>query len=219
MRITKEARNDIVVKVLAAKFKERETALEASRTALADELYHLMFGSVEAAARALPPGWVDEGDNLVLNAPGWTCNTNQWRHRRGEEPKLIAVYEPHSHLRLSKPRPMPVVHALHERKIEKGHTLYPHSQAIAKEHRAILEDKEILGEKLRALLNSVTTYKQLREAWPEGEKFFPADAKPMYAVVPATLTHEINRLLGLEPSLKRPARNAIAKAARKETTK
>lgn len=212
-RITKESRSTIVSRAVAFMFTAREKALEASREQLADELYRTKFGMIEAAALALPPGWVEFGDTLVITVSGWTSRTRRFRH---QEERWEEVYEPHHQLKLSKPRVMPAVDALREVKIEKGDTLFPHTQRIAKEHRAILEEKDALREKLNALLNSVTTYKKLREAWPEGEQFFPDDSKPIYAVVPATLTHDINRMLGLEP--KGTARKAVKKAMSKETS-
>lgn len=201
MRITKETRSDIITHAVASKFTAREKALEDSRTQLADALYHQEFGLVEPAARALPAGWVEHCSEICCDAPGWVWS------------RYMAKQEgPCRNLRMSVDRPMPNG-GLRTIKVEKGDKLFKHSQDIVKEYLAIAKEKEALRDALNRLLLSVTTLKQLRATWPEGEPFFPRELKYSTALVPVTLTRDINQMLGLAP--RSPAKKVVEAAMKK----
>lgn len=204
-RITNSMREDIVTKIVHSRFKERKAALESRRTAFAEAAYaHEFSAEWLAAARALNklrPGSVKMEETLYINAPDFK---GDYRSSEG----------PSRNHNLSKEHPIPDV--FEGIVINQQHPLRKESQDIAKEHLAIIEASKALTSKLTALLHSCNTLKQLREAWPEGEAFYPGEP-PSYrtALVPVTLTHEINQMLGIKSKPRSAAQKALAKAAAK----
>lgn len=198
MKITNEVRLDIRRKVLASKFKAREAALQNAITEFADAVYEHAYGTIAARVLELPVEWRHMTDSIYFTAPGWTT---KYRVSLDDGPSGRAA--------LSRERPEPKVRS--ELAITKDHPLFARSQAIVKEHHAIRDEREALSDKVNALLRSVNTDKQLRAAWPEGEQFFPREVQHSTALVPITLTHDINRMLGLEPT-PTATKKAIAKA-------
>lgn len=206
MRITKEMKAGIINDALLFKFKALEAEIEAERTALADAMYDHLFGAVEAQARAMPEGWIAYVQGLTISCDGFAW---QRLNSKGEllNPEMLG-----RDLKLSKPRPFPDNMSAFNLKITSDHPLWKQAWGLVKKHRKVLEDKTELRRKISALLAACTTLKQLREAWPEGEPFFPAEIKHSTALVPVGLSDQINKALGI-PSAASVATQAVRKAA------
>lgn len=70
-RITKQDREDIIIKAVRNTFKEAGERLEVGRTKLADDLYQHAFGVNEAVARKLGPQWVNFVREITIDCDGF----------------------------------------------------------------------------------------------------------------------------------------------------
>ncbi|MBK5571796.1 Nmad5 family putative nucleotide modification protein [Ensifer sp. SSB1] len=185
MKLNKTNREEIIAAAVLATFKVREAAHEKARTALADALYAHTYADAEKIAKKLPQGWAAGRDTVVIACDGFRT----YGHGNGA-PKTM---------KLSRTRLFPPYSS--EIKVDKAHAVYEGAQAIVREHNAIEAAKEELRTKLHALVYSVTTTEKLREAWPEGEKFMPAEivAVPSHLPVPHDLVANVNALMGIRP--------------------
>jgi len=202
-RITREMREDIVLKIVHNRFKDQRAALAAQHVALCDAAYKQELGEegpkLARALNKIRPGWVRMGESLYVTAAGFVRYT-----RNNSEPVREST--------MSAERPIP--ESFQGVDITDKHPLFKESQALVKAYASVSNAEKALSEKLFALLGSCNTLKQLRAAWPEGEAFYPVEP-PAYrtALVPVTLTHEINQMLGIKSKPRSAAAKAIIKAA------
>lgn len=185
MRLTKEMREEIIAKAMAAAFDKRDKAHDKATTALADALYAHEYPGVEKIVTKLPQGFCNRSQHISIEAAGFG-----WRRHEGLKPDSI---------KMSKERPVP--HYRHAGiKVGGAHPLNDQAQAVADEYQVIKRDKEALRAKLSAMVYAVTTVPKLLEAWPECEKFVLAGApKVSTSLVPVQLVPELNAALGLKP--------------------
>lgn len=218
MQLTKEHRENIVTQALRFRFREAEAAVEEARCALGPLMYsHLVPPKDEARVKAIGPDW-----------QRWAFSTTQisivhenfedkgrFYARTRREDKLDQV------LPLDAPRPFGAfepfrdeddgrMHTVFE--IRKNHPLRSAFDKVVKQHHKLVNERNEVAVQLRALLNSRRTLKQLRAAWPEGERFFPAEPSKSTAVVSIGLSDQINKVLGL-PEKADIATQAVRKAA------
>jgi hypothetical protein len=189
-RLTIELRNAIVTKALHHTFEKDRKTLEVAKTELADRIYDAHYGSQESQAAALGERWVDIDDSLSVAHRGWS----------------------NGDFTLSRPRPQPRGWGSPEALIIQEHNpMYSEVLKLERRFDKLAEREVELSTKLSALLRPLTTVKKLLIEWPEGAKFIPSYTAPM-PVVAATLTHEINRMMGLEP-IPNLAKDAIVKVS------
>lgn len=203
-RITNEMRKDIVTKACVGVIKPRRDAWEASRVVFADALYAHHYDQSIAKMAAEDPilrEYIPFGRELWIKAEGFGSSHYSKRNEK-----------PSSSFQMSKDQPIPLKGLSFE--LDDKHPLWKKLKALEREFHAINSEQEELECKLRLLLRSVNTLKQLRAAWPEGEEFYPSEVTHSTALVPITLTHEINKMLGLKP--KGPI-NPVVKAALKKS--
>jgi hypothetical protein len=200
LRLTKEMRDHIITKAMAGRFDARRAELQTARDALALAVYKYQFGKDEAIARALGTLWVQMESEIRIEGIGLL-----WGGRGAIDPLRDESF------RLDKSYPFPSGHEGNNVYIDEAHPLHGSCDYLIKALNKLDADVAELRGKINSLLLSCSTLKQLREAWPEGEPFFPPEA-PQYstALVPITLTHDINKALGLKPV--KPA-NPVVKAA------
>jgi hypothetical protein len=199
-RLTQELRSSIVTKALAAFNKEPQAALLKADQEFALALYQYTYGDKEAMARSLGRDWIEFSDTLTVRREGET-------RYYGRE------------LKLPKEMPFPSS-SLSQGTIEisKKSPMRKAYDDLRAQHDRHAEAAKGLTEKLYALLKRCTTVKRLVAEWPEGAQFIPRYSPPPMPIVPATLTHDINRMLGLEPSPATTPKAAAAKAVRKAAT-
>jgi hypothetical protein len=175
-RLTQTTREQIVNKATKAAFDPRVEALQKREAKLGIECYNAVFPKkVRDILSQVPEGWLRTCDCLRFNAGGWNVN-----------------------LCVGKQMPTPATsHCSMLGNIdgELGEKVQAHSQ----EKRKLDEERYAAKTKLQGFLEGFNTFKQLREAWPEGEKFFKEfDAERISPNVPAVVTKEINDMLGLK---------------------
>lgn len=181
MKLNKANREQIISAAIAAAFKTRDAAHEKQRTAFADALYQCAYGEAEKLAKKLPQGWAAGRDYLTIRCAGF-----RRYGARGAPARLV----------MSKTRLFPPYNS--EIEVDEQHALYVDAQTVVREHDAIESAKEELRTKLHALVHSVSTTEKLREAWPEGAKFMPAEVAkvPSTLPVPHDLVATVNALMG-----------------------
>jgi hypothetical protein len=215
MKITKEHKADIIRSVLAFKFRSEERAIEEGRKVLGEALYEFAYGAHEVQVRALPKGWVNYTRIVQIDCDGfkydgWKLGSpdfNPVDMRHSDKMQNL-----NSHLPLSVDRPRPACMSDNNLKVKPGHPLWKQAWGLVQRYRKMQDAREELRSKTQHLLSSVNTLKQLQEAWPEGERFFPKEVKN-YAVVPVGLSHQINEVLGIPEKTDNSATKAVRKAA------
>lgn len=213
MRITREDRADIARRALNMKFRERQEQFEKDLQAFGLELYKHEFGAVEPQARAMPTAWIKYGHLVSVRCDGFSYRGLNGFAGLENPDHQNKGHDVTSQIPLGGSYPFPAA-GLGYIEIPPEHPFRKQAQKLVKEFRKIVDDKEELRQKISALLASCNTRKQLMVAWPEGECFFPAEVKYSTALVPVSLTADINRALGLKPKASTAAA-AIAKAASK----
>lgn len=183
MKLNKANREGIIAAAVDAAFKQRDTAHAKARAALADALYQHTYGDVEKIAKKLPQGWVAGRDSFTIVCEGF----QRWISSDSAPDKLVM-----SRTRLFSPYSSEI-------KVDADHPLFAAAQAIVKEHNAITSAKAELRTKLHTLVHSVTTTERLRDAWPEGAKFLPAEVARASnnLPVPHDLVANVNALMGV----------------------
>lgn len=175
-RLTQNIRERICRRAITAAFKDREAALKEQEHTLGMECYQAVIPESERkAAAAMPEGWLQMDACLRFNANGWDA-------------------------RLCVTSPVPVPN-------NKGYCrslgsltgdLAERVQAHLQEEKGLKEARIKAEMELSGFLEQFKTYKQLREAWPEGEPFYAEfDVEPKAGGVPAVRVAEINKLLNL----------------------
>lgn len=182
-RLTNAARDEAIESAVEAKLSKRRKALDDARAKLADALYAYTFNEWLVGILAVPEFWFDTTEEVKISCPGFR---EYWKGGPG----------PDSRLKMSVPRRWPQA-GYSTIEIKDDHPLFAEAQAIVKEHNKLEDAEDKLRTKLRSLLYSVKTFKQLEAEWPEGKAFWPKDAAPVYGVIPATLTMELNEMLGI----------------------
>lgn len=206
MRITREMKNGIVTKVIAFKFKDAEADIERRRRELGPLLYrHLISDEQEARIKALPDWqqWCYTTSTISVSCEGYVRDF--WLEKEGYEDRLSST------LPLDDPRPWRISFGK-DLEVGPNHPFFGTFAAVYKSKVKLVKEKNELREKLRILLASCNTLKQLMAAWPEGERFFPQEVKYSTALVPVSLAADITKMLGLKPA-STPATAAIRKAA------
>lgn len=183
MKLNKEQKESIINRCVAATFGKREAAIKAERTKLADALWTHEHGAAEKIAAKLPKEWQHTVGNIYIKHDGFS-------QRYRPEPNTA------SHdLKLSKLRLGPHSGSVYIT-VKKDHPMYKRADDVARAEVALMKEREALENKLKSLLASVNTDKQLMEVWPEGKKFFPHFEAPARGMVPVGLVKEINTITG-----------------------
>lgn len=186
MKLTNHHRDAIANAAAAYAFDPKAAALSKTEDMLAREAYELLFPlSQRVAVKALPKFWFNHVNSLIFNVNGAKITLKFL----GDAVPAPAVSKLGSGNPANGYSPVGAVPAgdLAER-------IMKHVDArdsLAKERKAARTD-------LRAMLGTITTDKQLREAWPEGEEFYSKfSAAPVS--LPAVSMADINKRFGLPP--------------------
>jgi putative DNA base modification enzyme with NMAD domain len=175
-RLTQTIREKIVNKAVNAAFDPKIEAFKKQEAKLGIECYNAVFPKkVRDIISQVPEGWLRTCDCLRFNAGGWNvtlCVGKQMPTPASNHCQMLGNIDG-----------------------ELGEKVQVHSQ----EKRKLDEERYAAQKKLLGFLEGFNTFKQLREAWPEGEKFFKEfDAERVSPNVPAVVTKEINAMLGLK---------------------
>lgn len=178
MKLTNEMRDKIIRSMALGAIEKEKAALEKHEHALALKLWKAVYPAAERVAAAkMAEGWILMDKCLRFNLCGMNITLN------AAEPVPVKASINRYCNRLGD---------IADEKLRDEYTAhYLASEELKKKGRDI-------EQQAKALLYSVTTFKRLEEAWPEGKKFYdkfrPASEK---AGVPALLTDNLNALMGI----------------------
>lgn len=174
-RLTQHIREQIVNTATSAAFDSKLEAMKKREAKLGIECYNTIFPKkVRDVISQVPEGWLRSCDCLRFNAGGWQVQ-----------------------LCVGKQMPTPAYNGCGMLGSIDGE-LAEKVQAYSQDEKQLKEERRSAQIKLLGFLEGFNTFKQLRDAWPEGEKFFKQfDAERVAPNVPAVVTKEINAMLGL----------------------
>jgi hypothetical protein len=175
-KLSHRIREMIRDKAVAESFQPRADALKKREARLAIECYNAVFPKkVRDAVSYVPETWFQSCNCLRFNAAGW-----------------------HVTLTAEKKMPTPYSHGCAVLGNVSGE-LAEKAQVLAQEKETLEKEFRSAKAKMFAFLEGFASFKQLREAWPEGEKFYSDfDVDHIAPGVPAVITTEINSMLGLK---------------------
>jgi hypothetical protein len=204
VRLTRELRNTITIKALAGFMVAEKAAIEKRRVAFGIELYEHTHGSVEATVAGLPEVWREMTETIYIECEGFEVKCPPWKvHNHFLDSKVS----------LGRLRPVPVSNGSDLEIENANHPLWEKARQLVKDHVRIVKKEEELQQKIRDVLHSCNTVKQLEAAWPEGLQFLPANyTVTTTAIVPVGLSDQINAMLGI-PSKASTATETVRKAA------
>lgn len=214
MKLTNEMRRTVVTKAMAGFMQIEKDIIEQRRLAFGTEVYEHTYGAAEPIVMALSEEWRSMDDDVVISCDGFDA-----KHRG-----LCQGLPEHLNcsISLGRSRPFPpsysrtdvTINAAKEKNgvVTPEHPLYKKAQKLVKDHFAILQKEDELRSKIRALLASCNTVRQLEAAWPEAMQFLPTTYSHSTALVPVGLSDQINKALGIPPKAS-AATTAVRKAA------
>lgn len=190
-RLTKTIRESIVRKATNEAFQKERDALLVEEHKIGLTLYKSVFDKkVLTAVNKLPKTWLRMDDCLRFNSGGMEL-------RFDVKPAVPVPSERGYCQRLGTltPEMADVAQAFANKK----------EDAVARYNRAKRE--------LMALLDSVSTFKKLKEVWPEGADYYTTfDVERTITNVPAVVVSEINKMLGISTNQSKEKENGeIAK--------
>lgn len=178
-KLTNFMREQIKNAAVESIFEPKRKVIKKWEHKLAQKCYNSIYPlSLRKQADAMPKEWIRRDQCLRFNANGWT----------------VELYAEEV---------LPVPHSAQCRILgavtgELGEEVQKYSQDWESHKR----ERTAAGNKLRGFLTNFNTFKQLREGWPEGKKFYQAhDAETAKVPLPAIITQEINNLLGLKTNV------------------
>lgn len=176
LRLTKQDRESVLTKALDDAFAKQREELSREENKLGRDCYSFLFADkVRKTAAALPSGWLREDSCLRINFRGMQTVLNI----QGSVKVPSNRYNCNS---------------LGQILDEDLNARFLSFSAKGDKFKA---EKAAAAIALSALLERMTTLKQLQEGWPEGAKFY-AHLKPREETkVPALQIATINQMLGL----------------------
>jgi hypothetical protein len=175
VNITKDIRERIAKKAVFATFQPKKDAIVKRENKLAIECYNAVFPkNIRDVVFKVPPEWLQHCVCLRFNVNGWNIYLNAGKQ----------MATPQS----SKCESLGTLTG----------ELATRVQDFSQEKKTLEEDYDSAQVKLLGFLEQFRTFKKLKEAWPEGEKFYKEfDVERPSANVPAVITKDINTMLGL----------------------
>lgn len=188
MNLTNAMRDHAVEAATKKAFGKREDAHDAARRKLGAAIYRNEYGAAGKVAAKLPRGWVSHASELKIRHPDFERHDSY-------SVKLEGLKED-SKISIGASQPVP--HYNPEIKIGEDHAMFEACCELSEQGYKLRKEKAEFQSKVRALLRSCNTVKQLTERWPEGVKLLPApkNPPPSKALVPASLAAEVNRIMG-----------------------
>jgi len=182
-RITNTMRDGIVKNTLEHTFKKEQDALLKAEGKLARLAYNEMYDATTRKAFAtLPAGIFSGAGDICLNIRGMAVSLSFGRQPDGSRTTLCVGSDHGFRNRLTPSDP--ISDHCYEY-ITKGEDL-----------RKRMREAEI---QLRAMLESVQSFKKLRAVWPQGEKFYDMyDVDSEKTGVPSVVVTQLNKILNLK---------------------
>lgn len=174
-RLTKTIREHICEHAVKAAFEHKLEDLKNREAELAEACYNAVFSEdIRNALSQVPDGWLRTCTCLRFNAGGWNVMLCSEKEMPTPDSRFC--------------EPLGAVTGELADKV----------QAFSQEKTQLTDDQHDARAKMLGFLEGFSTFKQLREAWPEGEQFYQDyDSRRIAPNVPAVITKEINTMLGL----------------------
>lgn len=181
-KLTKYAREAITRRATAFAFDPKKAALDEAEDKLAREAHAQIFSKAELEAiKKVPANWIQLDSCLRLNVGGQRI----YLHTLDDGlpvPYRIGDYAGYSCQEIGTIGPGDLCDRIQA-----------HAAAL-EQYKA---DRNNAFRQVKALLDSATTVKRLRDIWPQGEQFYAIyDPSPAMRL-PAVPVGEINAILGL----------------------
>jgi hypothetical protein len=182
MRLSNYIMDNIVGRALHAAFHERQQALRQAEHDLAMAAWEHLFPAEErAAALAMPKRWVRMDKCLQVT----------FGYRRTSLDLIgdgVPVPASDGCARLG---------TVYDR--EAGAVLHERFMDLERAKAALNTERDAARGALYGLMKSARSLKRLAEIWPQGEAFYLAELQHarLQASVPAVVSDEVNKLLGL----------------------
>jgi hypothetical protein len=181
-RLTKEMKRAITEKILVDAYKGRIDALENDRLDFSEVVYKDIYKKDLPQMDALPSGWLPESCEFMVQ---FGSQQTGFCRRMLREPKRFLGSDKKSHRQCLK--------------------IYDDNHKFTKIHDELTERKELGKQEYSAskreiisILDSCSTTKQAKEAWPEIEKYienFEPVKERITQIVP--IMGDLNERLGL----------------------
>lgn len=181
-RLTNLTRDSIANAAAAFGFDQKQEEIDKYEDTLAREAHAYVFDKNEiAAVNQLPECWVARLNKLKLNVAGERIDLRVSGH--------------------GLPVPHKFAYGYGVAGVIPPGDLCDRIQAHARNKEEVKRQRKSAQQKVRLMLDGVSSIKKLREVWPEGERFYSIyDAAPAPSA-PAIRVEEINNVLGLPESV------------------
>ncbi len=182
-RITNTMRDGIVKNTLEHTFKKEQDALLKAEGKLARLAYNEMYdATTRKAFITLPSGIFGKSSDVCLNIRGMSVTLSFGKEPDGSRTELC-VGENHGYRNRLTPS-VPVSDQCYDYIMQ--------NEDLKKRMR----EAEV---QLRAMLESVQSFKKLRAVWPQGEKFYDMyDVDSEKSGVPSVVVTQLNKILNLK---------------------
>lgn len=174
-RLTDSIRRQIIDAALGSAMAKREEELKARSLEVGLQAYNeIVPEKLRNTLKDIPPGWVGAKDIIRFNANGWIVDI------AFPDKMAVTMSTCYNGYALGSPSP------------ETADKL----QRIAQDRQSIETDRRAMTVKMEALLKTFYTFKQMRDRWPEGKKFYEQFDYER-STVPTVQVVDINNMLGL----------------------
>lgn len=175
--LTQANRKTIVNRAIIAAYTPKKVAQDKAEAAQAMQCYNAVFPKkIREQASLMPAGWLRDDNCLRFNAMGYEAKLCM-------EEKVRVPSSNYGCQRLGNLEP------------ELGQKV----QEFLRDKEKMREEVTRSEHKLTGFLEQFKTFKQMQQAWPEGEQFYKdLNAERTPQQLPAVITSEINAMLGLD---------------------
>jgi len=173
MRLTVRLKDQILSGVIKDTFKKREENLKQEMRALGDVVLNKVVGKHEDAIKNAPDGFYPVAGHIRVRF-------GESRFTVGQIPLSTERRIPYSMLNLR------------TQVDDKG--IIKRYETLQKKEARLKKDKDDLKRQVRAMLESCTTLKKLKDLWPEVESYLPAASQPT-ANLPAIVAEDLNKTI------------------------
>lgn len=176
-RLTNSHKQTIVDRATTHALKDRKEALSVLEDKLAIECYNKVFPKkLRDTLKTVPEGWLRMDRDLRFNVGGWDLRLNT-----------------------TEEYPIPMNKYYSILGVITDEELVTKVQACVQEKKTLDEEDNALTRKMQGFLSGFTSFKQLRESWPEGADFYKdLDVERVAQNMPAVIVQDINKVLGLK---------------------
>jgi len=176
MKLTNDIRTTIANNAIKESFKERDDALKKRHHDMGMKLYEILFPKdLRDKLKKIPDGWFGMDKCLKFNCAGYNLT-----FLVDEEVPVPRSYG------------CAVLGAITGAEAEEA-------QALAKESEVMRNEAKAAHRALSTMLASITSTKQLEQAWPEGKPFYQQYiVEKSKSGVPALTIDAVNKALGIK---------------------